>query len=247
MRPCCNAPRARSTGRCAGAGSRRPDSPARRARPACQEAGAPEIAADASALVDRLGRAASSVHRPVQARQVDLLNALVGQSLLPSSIIDTTAVTVLRWGPAARASGWNRTGKADWRPAAYVSEEQNPANCKGVSLVEVFVPGRCWRTGCAWSYAGSRLGHTRQHRRDASVRPADRRRPRGHRNRPAHLGRGAGGRGGRRAGRHAALRVEQGRSFDGDRARRGGGLTPSAGRPAAHGADRCCRSARSSG
>jgi hypothetical protein len=110
------------------------------------EAGAPEIAAEASALVDRLaeGRFYVACIGQFKRGKSTLLNALVGQSLLPSGIIPiTTAVTVLRWGPTLRArvrleQDWHDIGVGDL--AAYVSEEQNPANRKGVSLVEVFVP-----------------------------------------------------------------------------------------------------------
>ncbi|MBX3023656.1 dynamin family protein [bacterium] len=111
-----------------------------------REAGAPEIAGEASALAERLaeGRFYVACLGQFKRGKSTLLNALVGQPLLPAGIVPiTTAVTVLRWGPALRA----RVRLAqDWREiavgelAAYVSEERNPANRKGVSLVEVFVP-----------------------------------------------------------------------------------------------------------
>jgi len=110
------------------------------------EAGAPEIASDASGLADRLaeGRFYVACLGQFKRGKSTLLNALVGQPLLPSGIIPiTTAVTVLRWGSELRARVWL---EQDWREigvgdlAAYVSEEHNPANRKGVSLVEVFVP-----------------------------------------------------------------------------------------------------------
>jgi len=111
-----------------------------------EEAGAPEIASDASALADRLaeGRFYVACIGQFKRGKSTLLNALVGQPLLPSGIIPiTTAVTVLRWAPALRARvrlerDWHAIPVGDL--AAYVSEEQNPANRKGVSLVEVFVP-----------------------------------------------------------------------------------------------------------
>jgi hypothetical protein len=109
-------------------------------------AGAPEIAGEASALADRLaeGRFYVACIGQFKRGKSTLLNALVGQPLLPSGIIPiTTAVTVLRWAPELRARvrlgrDWHEIGVGDL--AAYVSEEQNPANRKGVSLVEVFVP-----------------------------------------------------------------------------------------------------------
>ncbi len=110
------------------------------------EAGAPEIASEASALADRLaeGRFYVACIGQFKRGKSTLLNALVGQPLLPSGIIPiTTAVTVLRWGSELRARvrmdrDWHEIGVGDL--AAYVSEEHNPANRKGVSLVEVFVP-----------------------------------------------------------------------------------------------------------
>ncbi len=70
------------------------------------EAGAPEIASEASALADRLaeGRFYVACIGQFKRGKSTLLNALVGQPLLPSGIIPiTTAVTVLRWGSELRA------------------------------------------------------------------------------------------------------------------------------------------------
>lgn len=111
-----------------------------------EQAGVPEVAGEASALAERVAGRRFYVACIGQFKRgkSTLLNALIGQPLLPAGIVPiTTAVTVLRWGrePGARV----RLG-GDWRDialaelAAYVSEEQNPANHKGVSLVEVFVP-----------------------------------------------------------------------------------------------------------
>jgi GTP-binding protein EngB required for normal cell division len=110
------------------------------------QGGAPEIAADAAALAERLadGRFYVACLGQFKRGKSTLLNALVGQPLLPAGIVPiTTAVTVLRWGSAPRArvrmrDAWHDIAVADL--AAYVSEQQNPANHKGVSLVEVFVP-----------------------------------------------------------------------------------------------------------
>lgn len=110
------------------------------------EAGAPEIASEASALVERLaeGRFYVACIGQFKRGKSTLLNALVGQPLLPAGIVPiTTAVTVLRWGSELRARvrlerDWHEIAVGDL--AAYVSEEQNPGNRKGVSLVEVFVP-----------------------------------------------------------------------------------------------------------
>jgi GTP-binding protein EngB required for normal cell division len=74
-----------------------------------------------------------------------LINALVGEEILPTGVVPVTSVvTVLRHGeqPGARV----RLGAGDWVPIGaaslsdYVSEDRNPDNRKGVSGVEVFVP-----------------------------------------------------------------------------------------------------------
>lgn len=109
-------------------------------------AGAPEIANEASALVGRLaeGRFYVACLGQFKRGKSTLLNALVGLPVLPAGIVPiTTAVTVLRWGAAPRARvrlerEWQEIEVGDL--ATWVSEERNPANRKGVSLVEVFVP-----------------------------------------------------------------------------------------------------------
>lgn len=74
-----------------------------------------------------------------------LLNALVGQSILPTGIIPVTAVpTIVRFGERAGARYRSRSGV--WRPAdiadlaQFVSEALNPGNAKAIEGVEVFVP-----------------------------------------------------------------------------------------------------------
>ncbi len=73
-----------------------------------------------------------------------LLNALVGDAVLPTGVVPVTSVvTVIRHGPqrAARVRlvghPWEAIGPDTL--AAYVTEEQNPQNRKGVEAVEVFV------------------------------------------------------------------------------------------------------------
>src|SRR5574342_566941 len=74
-----------------------------------------------------------------------LLNALVGEALLPCGAVPvTSAVTILQYGPEKRA----RVRFADGHEqpidpdeiGAYVSESENPENRKGVRAVEVFLP-----------------------------------------------------------------------------------------------------------
>lgn len=110
------------------------------------QAGAPEIASEASALAERLseGRFYVACIGQFKRGKSTLLNALVGRRLLPAGIVPiTTALTVLRWGPALRARVRLEREWLDVEVGAladYVSEERNPANRRGVSLVEVFVP-----------------------------------------------------------------------------------------------------------
>jgi GTP-binding protein EngB required for normal cell division len=81
-----------------------------------------------------------------------LINALVGDALLPAGVTPVTAVvTVVRHGPqrAARI----RAVDGAWREVAlgqlgeYVSEEANPENAKGVAGVEVFSPSPLLASG----------------------------------------------------------------------------------------------------
>ncbi|MEW6742221.1 MAG: dynamin family protein [Planctomycetota bacterium] len=74
-----------------------------------------------------------------------LINALVGETVLPVGVVPVTAaVTVLRYGrmPGARVrlldGRWQEIKASEL--ATFVSEEQNPDNRKGVTAVEVFVP-----------------------------------------------------------------------------------------------------------
>ncbi|MGB9512339.1 MAG: dynamin family protein [Candidatus Acidiferrum sp.] len=74
-----------------------------------------------------------------------LLNALVGDCVLPTGVVPITTVpTVVGYGDTRRARVRFQGGT--WRDVApeelmqYVSEEHNPENAKGVAGVEVFVP-----------------------------------------------------------------------------------------------------------
>ena len=117
------------------------------------EVGASDIAADAGTLNERLaeGRFYVACVGQFKRGKSTLLNALVGQPLLPVGVVPiTAAVTVLRYGERVRARVRLRTEWQDIAPSAlasYVSEEQNPANEKGVSGVEVFVPNSLLASG----------------------------------------------------------------------------------------------------
>lgn len=81
-----------------------------------------------------------------------LINALIGQAVLPVGFIPVTAVpTVIRFGEQARARVQGRDGS--WKEITvseleqYVSEKFNPENKKEVDGVEVFVPSRLLSSG----------------------------------------------------------------------------------------------------
>jgi GTP-binding protein EngB required for normal cell division len=109
--------------------------------------GANDVATDAAELSERVseGRFYVACVGEFKRGKSTLLNALVGQPVLPAGIVPVTAVpTVLRYGsePGARV----RLRGTEWRPIGiadleqYVSEERNPENAKGVEAAEVFVP-----------------------------------------------------------------------------------------------------------
>ena len=81
-----------------------------------------------------------------------LINALIGEPVLPVGFIPVTAVpTVIRYGAHKKARIQFRDGKWQEIDASdlnqYVSEEHNPENTKGVGGAEVFVPKALLSTG----------------------------------------------------------------------------------------------------
>ncbi len=81
-----------------------------------------------------------------------LINALVGEPVLPVGVVPVTAVpTVVRYGPQKQARIKFRDGA--WQSIAvsdlelYVAEEHNSQNSKGVIGAEVFLPGGLLATG----------------------------------------------------------------------------------------------------
>ncbi len=81
-----------------------------------------------------------------------LINALIGEPILPAGYIPVTAVpTVIRFGAhlharyRARDGSWNEITASDLRQ--YVSEECNPENKQGVQGAEVFVPSPLLASG----------------------------------------------------------------------------------------------------
>lgn len=110
------------------------------------EAGLPELANDATTLSRRLaeGRFYVACIGQFKRGKSTLLNALVGHPVLPMGVLPvTTAVTVVRYGAVLRARVRQRGTWFDIaldQVADFVSEERNPANEKGVELVEVYAP-----------------------------------------------------------------------------------------------------------
>lgn len=81
-----------------------------------------------------------------------LLDALLGESVLPIGVVPVTALpTIVRYGsvPSARVM----VRGFDWHPVeiddleSYVSEERNPENEKEIAAVEVFLPIELLATG----------------------------------------------------------------------------------------------------
>ncbi len=110
-------------------------------------AGALTAASEASLLAARVeqGRFYVACVGQFKRGKSTLINALVGQTVLPAGVVPVTSVvTMLRHGatPAARV----RFETGHWQEillselAGYVSEAQNPENRKGVLAAEVFLP-----------------------------------------------------------------------------------------------------------
>jgi GTP-binding protein EngB required for normal cell division len=119
-----------------------------------EEASAVAIAADARELSARLleGRFYLAVVGQFKRGKSTLINALVGDAVLPAGVAPVTAlVTVVRHG--LRRGARVRFQDGLWRdiePAelpAFVSEEGNPENAKNVTGVEVFVPSALLASG----------------------------------------------------------------------------------------------------
>lgn len=116
--------------------------------------GAPSIAADAEGLAERLvqGRFYVVCIGQFKRGKSTLINALVGTSAVPTGVVPVTSViTVVRHGEELGARV--RFGERGWEDcdvaalAAYVSEEQNPGNEKGVTGAEVFAPAPLLASG----------------------------------------------------------------------------------------------------
>jgi hypothetical protein len=108
--------------------------------------GAARVARDARSLAERLaaGRFYVACIGQFKRGKSTLLNALVDEAVLPTGVVPVTAVpTVLRYGERRSAVVRTRTGAFDVAlddVAAFVAEENNPANAKGVEAVEILLP-----------------------------------------------------------------------------------------------------------
>ena len=118
------------------------------------QSGAQRIAQEAKSIGDRVTEGLFYVACVGQFKRgkSTLLDALVGERILPTGVVPVTTVpTVIRFGAQRRARVRLQTGA--WTEVAlnaieqYVSEEHNPQNRKGVAGVEVFVPAPLLEAG----------------------------------------------------------------------------------------------------
>jgi hypothetical protein len=119
-----------------------------------EELGANRVADEARDLAARVseGRFYLACIGQFKRGKSTLINALIGEPILPVGFIPVTAVpTVIRYGAQKKARIQFRDGA--WQQIAasdldqYVSEEHNPENSKGVSGAEVFVPSALLSSG----------------------------------------------------------------------------------------------------
>ena len=119
-----------------------------------EELGAQYIADDGHALAARVseGRFYLACIGQFKRGKSTLINALIGEPVLPVGFIPVTAVpTVIRYGAHKKAriqfrdGAWQQIAASDLEQ--YVSEEYNPENAKGVGGAEVFVPSALLSTG----------------------------------------------------------------------------------------------------
>ncbi len=119
-----------------------------------EELGANRVADDARDLAARVseGRFYVVCIGQFKRGKSTLINALIGEPVLPVGFIPVTAVpTVIRYGARKKARIQFRDGA--WQEIAasdldqYVSEEHNPENAKGVGGAEVFLPSALLSTG----------------------------------------------------------------------------------------------------
>jgi hypothetical protein len=119
-----------------------------------EEVGAAPIAEESRELAARVseGRFYVACVGQFKRGKSTLINAMIGEPVLPTGFIPVTAVpTVIRFGETLHArvrmkdDSWNKIPVSELRQ--YVTEECNPENEKGVQGVEAFVPSRLLSSG----------------------------------------------------------------------------------------------------
>ena len=119
-----------------------------------EELGSTRVAEEAHDLADRVseGRFYVACVGQFKRGKSTLINALVGEAILPVGFTPVTAVpTVVRFGERltarikARDYSWREVPVAEVEQ--YVSEEHNPENTKGITGVEVYFPSRMLSAG----------------------------------------------------------------------------------------------------
>lgn len=130
------------------------DSPLHRLAELAQELGSDRVREEAVALAERTaeGRFYVACLGQFKRGKSTLLNALLGDRILPAGVLPLTTVpTVVRYGSSRRARVRFEGGTwSDISPEnlpEYVSEDLNPENAKGVVGVEVFSPSQLLAQG----------------------------------------------------------------------------------------------------
>jgi hypothetical protein len=112
-----------------------------------RDAQMPGLGDEAAALADRLtgGRFYVAAVGQFKRGKSTVLNALVGEPVLPTGVTPVTStVTILRYGATRRAVVTYATGRSEEIPITdihrYVTGEHNPENARGVAVVEIPLP-----------------------------------------------------------------------------------------------------------
>ena len=118
------------------------------------ELGSDDVARDARDLSDRVleGRFFLAVVGQFKRGKSTLLNALVGETLLPTGVAPvTSAITVLRYGPRIKVDVVFKDGRRQLIDRAdihsFVTESDNPENRLQVAAVEIFCPASLLASG----------------------------------------------------------------------------------------------------
>ncbi|PYR28251.1 MAG: hypothetical protein DMF98_03450 [Acidobacteria bacterium] len=112
-----------------------------------RDAELPSVADEAASLAERLsaGRFFVACVGQFKRGKSTVLNALVGDPVLPTGVTPVTSVvTILRYGAERRGTVFYTAGPNEEIPVEdvplYVTGEHNHENVKGVAVVEVFLP-----------------------------------------------------------------------------------------------------------